>query len=299
MNDSKYLLHLLTSLHAYLLHRCSPRFASGARGSASAVGESWNISSVLYLAQLLPLAVTPSSLRALTSTGLSAQHSTRCAATTVRYLAREGPSTPCAWEPEVSAGQLTTLAGSPRSRGLRESALFPEEFGSEVSFLPTTHLEERCYRLRMHLRELLGDAQRRQQVIQDCVKVIEDEVKEKSGLAGMAVKGGFSVIQGIKPGFVRESVDHLLDDFATKLDPLYQEAKSGGKAVLEHFESNTSRIADALLQVTDEKARRAKSAMVVKTYERMRDSAKKHVEAAVPRLAKLVAKYDPPGEAKP
>jgi hypothetical protein len=140
------------------------------------------------------------------------------------------------------------------------------------------------------LKALFGD--KRQIAIDDCVTLIDGEVKDKGGLSGMAIKAGYAVVNGLKPTFVRESVDHLLDEFADKLDPIYQEAKSGGKSVASHFDANKGRVADALLEITDAKAKRSKHATVVKTYERLRGTAKQNVEAAVPRLGKLVEKFD-------
>ncbi len=60
-----------------------------------------------------------------------------------------------------------------------------------------------------------------------------------------------------------------------------------------HFDANKGRVADALLEITDARARNGQHAgAVVKTYERLRGSAKQNVESAVPRLGKLVEKYD-------
>lgn len=144
----------------------------------------------------------------------------------------------------------------------------------------------------MTLKELFGDPSRRQNVVSDCCTLIDQEVKDKSGLSGMAIKAGYAVVNGVKPTFVREAVDHLLDQFADRLDPIYQEAKIGDVPVAQHFVSNKGRVADALLAITDERAKRSSSQAVVKTYEKLRGSAKTNVEAAMPRLGALVAKYD-------
>jgi hypothetical protein len=50
-------------------------------------------------------------------------------------------------------------------------------------------------------------------------------------------------------------------------------------------------VAGALLSVTDRKAEKADSEMVKKTYNKLRPTAQKHVEAAAPRLAKLLDKH--------
>jgi len=142
-----------------------------------------------------------------------------------------------------------------------------------------------------NLTEALVSESKKAAVEEDCVALIDAEVADKGGLSGLAIKAGYKTVQGIKPGFVRQVVIDLLPEFAKALDPLYQEAKASGQNVREHFTSNAPRVADALLGITDEKARRAKSGMVKGTYEKLRSSAKKNVEAAVPRLAVMIEKH--------
>jgi hypothetical protein len=129
--------------------------------------------------------------------------------------------------------------------------------------------------------------------VDDCLALIDAEVSDKGGLTGLAIKAGYKTIQGVKPGFVRQVVVDLLPEFATALDPLYQEAKSAGRNVREYLSANANRAADALLTITDEKAQRSRSGMVKGTYEKLRGSAKKNVEAAVPRLAAMIEKHAP------
>jgi hypothetical protein len=130
-------------------------------------------------------------------------------------------------------------------------------------------------------------------VADDCVALIDAEVADKGGLTGLAIKAAYKTVQGIKPGFVRQAVTDLLPEFAHALDPIYQDAKASGKPVRDYFNANAPRVADALLGITDEKAKRAKSAMVKGTYDKLRGTAKKNVEAAVPRLAVVVEKHGP------
>ena len=144
----------------------------------------------------------------------------------------------------------------------------------------------------MNLRERLGDSQRRAGVVRDCVELIEAEVKDKGGLGGLAIKAGYAAVNGFKPTFVTETFDHLLDEFADKLDPPYQAAKAAGRPVAAYFVEQKSQVADNLLAITDARAKRAKTALVVKTYEKLRSSAKQHVESAMPRLGQLVEKHD-------
>jgi hypothetical protein len=140
------------------------------------------------------------------------------------------------------------------------------------------------------LVELLNN-EKKEAVVSDCCTLIDQEVADKGGLSGLAIKAGFSAVKGIKPGFIKHVVSDLLPEFARTLDPIYQEAKTQGKPISAHFVSNSSRTADALLSITDTRAQNAKSGVVKGTYEKLRPTAKKHVETAVPRLGKLVEKY--------
>lgn len=143
----------------------------------------------------------------------------------------------------------------------------------------------------MSLVDVLTDASKKPQIVKDCCTLIDEEVKDKGGISGLAIKAGYSAVKGIKPGFVEGAVEDLLPEFAKALDPLYGEAKGGGKSISDFFASNASRVADALLAITDAKASRAKSGVAKGAYEKLRGSAKKNVEQAVPRLGKLIEKY--------
>ncbi len=134
-------------------------------------------------------------------------------------------------------------------------------------------------------------ADKRQQVIDDACHVLDQEVADKSGLGGMAVKAAYAVVKGIKPGFIRQAVDHLLDEFLDTLNPFVDEAKAKGVKPGSVILENRSRMANALLAVTDRRAEKADNAMVRKSYDKLRPAAQKHVEAAAPRLAQLVDKY--------
>ena len=142
-----------------------------------------------------------------------------------------------------------------------------------------------------NLPESLASETNKRAVADDCLALIDAEVADKGGFTGLAIKAGYKTVQGIKPGFVRQVVTDLLPEFARALDPLYQEAKTTGHGVRDYFNANSARVADALLSITDDKAKRSKSGMVKGTYDKLRSSAKKNVEAAVPRLATMIEKH--------
>jgi len=144
------------------------------------------------------------------------------------------------------------------------------------------------------LAEQIGTGEKREAVIEDGCQVLDQEVAEKGGLTGIAIKGAYKIVQGVRPGFVRETVNHLLDDFLAAMDPIYQEASTKKIAAGAYLKQNSSRVAEALLAVTDRKAARAEGQVVKKAYEKLRPMAQKQVEAAVPRLANLVEKHAVP-----
>lgn len=141
------------------------------------------------------------------------------------------------------------------------------------------------------LAEVLTSDAKRAQVVEDCLQLIDQEVEDKGGISGMAIKAGYAAVKSIRPGFVKQVVHDLLPEFANAVDPIFQEATAQSKPIAAHFAANAGRVADGLLAITDEKAKRTKSGVVKATYERLRGTAKKNVEAAVPRLGKLVEKH--------
>lgn len=143
------------------------------------------------------------------------------------------------------------------------------------------------------LRELLGTKDKRPALITDALRVLDAEVDDKGGLGGIAIKTAYRVVNGISPDFLRQVVDHLLDEFLDALDPIYQEALGRSVPPARHLRAQPGRVADALLAITDARAARSQTPVIKGTYQKLRSGAKKHVEAAVPRLADLFERHAP------
>jgi hypothetical protein len=140
----------------------------------------------------------------------------------------------------------------------------------------------------MTLAEIIAKDGVRPRVIEDCVALVDAEVKKKSGLSGLAIKGAFTIVKAIKPGIIKESVEHLLDGFVAQLEPFYLRAPTGFGKLLN---SEPAAVAEALLGYTDEKAKKADNATMKKAYEKLRPNAKEHVQSAVPGLAQVLDRY--------
>src|SRR4051812_3288094 len=141
------------------------------------------------------------------------------------------------------------------------------------------------------LTEILLVPGTRPKVVADCVQLINEEVDSKGGLTGLAVKGAYALVKAVKPGFVAEAVDHMLDDFVKRLEPFWADAQSRNEPVGPLMNARAAEVADALLAISDERAQRSKNQGLRKAYDKLRPTGKKHVEAAVPRVGRLVAKY--------
>ena len=71
------------------------------------------------------------------------------------------------------------------------------------------------------LTDMLLAPGNRPKVIADCTQLINEEVDSKGGLTGLAVKGAYALVKAVKPGFINEAVDHMLDDFVKRLEPFF------------------------------------------------------------------------------
>lgn len=143
------------------------------------------------------------------------------------------------------------------------------------------------------LSEILDSADRAT-LVNDVVGVIEGEVSRKSGITGLALKGGYKVVKRLKKGrMIHLAADNLLDDFAKALDPVWDEYVEAGKSgsFANHLQRNDRRAADALLAITDGRARRAETPVIKKTYQKLRGQAQKHVIEALPAVGRLIDKY--------
>ena len=67
------------------------------------------------------------------------------------------------------------------------------------------------------IREILDDKSTRSLLVEDCIKLIDSEVQKKSGISGLAIKAGYKVLKGVKPGAIREATDNLIDSFEERL----------------------------------------------------------------------------------
>jgi len=143
----------------------------------------------------------------------------------------------------------------------------------------------------MNLNDVLNDEVKRASIIEEVCSLVDDEVGKQRGISGIAVKAGYKLVQGVKPGFVRNVVRTLLPEFAAALEPIREQAIAKGLSVSAYFNAHTQDIAEALLSVTDDRAKSSEHSSVKGAYSKLRGSARKNVESAVPGLGRIIEKY--------
>ena len=144
------------------------------------------------------------------------------------------------------------------------------------------------------LQEILLTPETQPQVTDDCFKLLEQELSDKSGVSGTAVKLAYKTVNAFMPGHIRHMVGKLLPDMVDQLEPFWADFNSsGGSEFGDYLAKRGDEVAPALLSVTDAKAASSGRPTIVKAYNSVRGSAVKHIEAALPRVGDLVLKYAP------
>ena len=141
------------------------------------------------------------------------------------------------------------------------------------------------------LTQAVQDQEKRPLIIKDCATLIDTQVQSKRGMTGIAVKGAFKMIRSFKPGIIPRSIDDMLDEFSTKIDPFWEKCQAEKADPVRYFQSNSNAISNALLSITDERAKNSPNKVLVKAYGSLRKKAVEHVSSALPDLARLIAKH--------
>ncbi len=143
----------------------------------------------------------------------------------------------------------------------------------------------------MNLNDVLSDEAKRAAIIEDVCSLVDDEVGKQRGISGIAVKAGYKLVRGVKPGFVRNVVQSLLPEFAAALEPIREQAVAQAQTVSGYFSAHAQEIAEVLLAVTDGRVRKSDHGSVKGAYSKLRGSARKNVESAIPGLGRIIEKY--------
>jgi hypothetical protein len=143
------------------------------------------------------------------------------------------------------------------------------------------------------LADVIAEPKLRPGVVADVVGLIDSEVAARGGLTGMAIKGGYAVVKKLQNGqMIPSVVDGLLPEFTRAIEPLHAEYRSApGSGFGGFLVKNQTRAINALLAVTDARAKKTSHAILKSTYEKLRPMAEKQVAEALPGVGRVVDKH--------
>lgn len=142
-----------------------------------------------------------------------------------------------------------------------------------------------------NLADVVKDPSKRKAVIDDCASLIDAEVHDKHGFSGAAIKLAYATVKNVRPGTIEHALDGLLDDFSGRIDPFWARCQTENADPRGFFTKNKSEVANALLGITDDRAKKTPHKVLKSAYEKLRPQAVDHIGAAMPRFADLVKKH--------
>ena len=142
------------------------------------------------------------------------------------------------------------------------------------------------------LQEILLAPDTQARVVDDCLTLIQHEVAGKSGVSGTAVKLAYKTANTFASGYLRHTVESLLPDMVAELEPYWADfTASGASGFGDYLAKRGDEVSEALLSVTDARAKTSQRPTILKAYRTVRGGAAKHVTAALPAVGSLVQKY--------
>lgn len=142
------------------------------------------------------------------------------------------------------------------------------------------------------LRDILLAPETQPKVIDDGITLVNEQISDKSGISGAAVKIAYKTVTTFSPGHIRYMVEQLMPGMLDKLEPYWHEfLASGGGSFGDYLAKNSDQASESLLEITDARAQGSSRPVIVKAYKSVRGGAAKNVQAALPQLGALIQKY--------
>lgn len=132
----------------------------------------------------------------------------------------------------------------------------------------------------------------REQVVTDVKTLIDQHVSGTSGVSGLALKAALKTVTTVAPGYYESRIEKLAPAILAKLQPFWSDFQAaGGGSFGGYLSSRGAEVANAVLAVTDERAKVSNRTVVTSVYNTVRGHAAEHIEMALPAVGALVEKY--------
>ncbi len=144
------------------------------------------------------------------------------------------------------------------------------------------------------LKKIMEDPGASKSVMQDGLRVLDEEIAKRSGIGGLTIKGAYKVIKKVQGGRTLEkALQILIPEFIDKLDPYYARFQEEGekKTWEEYLRPHFGTIADELLAVTDQKVQGTDNRAIRGAYDKLRPKARKEVITSLPALTRMMERY--------
>ena len=142
------------------------------------------------------------------------------------------------------------------------------------------------------LQDILLAPGTKPQVVTDCRALVDQQVKDKSGVSAAALKLGYKTVTSFAPSYLNDTIDSMLPEFVQQLEPFWADFTASGSARFgDYLAKRGPEVSEALLAVTDHMAGQSERPTIVRAYKAVRGSASKNIEAALPAVGDLVQKY--------
>jgi len=142
------------------------------------------------------------------------------------------------------------------------------------------------------LTALLLDDSRRDALIAEFTRVVEEHVAHRPGFRGMTLRTGLAAVRRKLPDAIPRTVTRLLPDFLTALEPLQEQAKAGnGRDFARFLKREPALVGEAMMGIADARVERSTNPALKAFYARFRSTAEHEAEELVPGLADVLARH--------
>ena len=100
------------------------------------------------------------------------------------------------------------------------------------------------------LQEILLAPDAQPKVLADCQTLIEQEIADKSGASGTAIKLAYKTATAFAPGYFRSTLEKMLPLVAGKLEPYWADfSTSGGSEFGDYLSKRGPEVSERLLSI--------------------------------------------------